>query len=96
MKEIVLVGAGGFIGASLRYMASTWFSHFSRFGFSLGTFAVNFIGCTLLGLFVGLGLEDNIAIPIGEFGSIGILEGFTTFPAFGLESFCVNVESWSI
>ena len=96
MKEIVLVGAGGFIGASLRYMASAWFFLFSHFGFPLGTFAVNFIGCTLLGLFVGLGLEDNIAIPIGEFGSIGILGGFTTFSSFGLEFFSVNVESRSI
>ena len=65
-------------------------------GFPLGTFAVNFIGCILLGLFFGLGLEDNIAIPIHEFGSIRILGEFTTFPAFGLESFCVNVESRSI
>ena len=50
MKEILLVGAGGFIGAALRYIASTWFSQFTRFGFPLGTFAVNFIGCTLLSI----------------------------------------------
>ena len=56
MKEIVLVGTGGFIGAALRYMTSSWFSQFSRIGFPLGTFAVNFIGCTLLGIFVGLEL----------------------------------------
>ena len=56
MKEIVLVGTGGFIGAALRYMTSSWFSQFSRFGFPLGTFAVNFIGCTLLDIFVGLNL----------------------------------------
>ena len=56
MKEIVLVGTGGFIGAALRYMTSSWFSQFSRFGFPLGTFAVNFIGCTLLDIFVGLDL----------------------------------------
>ena len=56
MKEIVLVGTGGFIGAALRYMTSSWFSQFSRFGFPLGTFSVNFIGCTLLDIFVGLDL----------------------------------------
>jgi CrcB protein len=50
MKEILLVGAGGFIGAALRYIANTWFSQFTRFGFPLGTFAVNFIGCTLLSI----------------------------------------------
>ena len=86
MKEIVFVGTGGFIGASLRYIASTWFSQFSRFGFPLGTFAVNFIGCTLLGIFVGLGLGKT-TMPLREFAAIGILGGFTTFSAFGLESF---------
>ena len=87
MKEILLVGTGGFIGAALRYIASTWFSQFTRFGFPLGTFAVNFIGCTLLGIFVGLGLGKTTTLPLREFATIGILGGFTTFSTFGLESF---------
>ena len=56
MKEIVLVGTGGFIGVTLGYMTSSWFSQFSRIGFPLRTFAVNFISCTLLGIFVGVDL----------------------------------------
>ena len=87
MKEILLVGAGGFIGAGLRYMTSAWFAQFTRFGFPLGTSAVNFIGCTLLGVFVGLGLSKTTALPIRGFAAIGILGGFTTFSTFGLESF---------
>ena len=87
MKEIVFVGTGGFIGASLRYIASTWFSQFPRFGFPLGTLAVNFIGCILLGIFVSLGLDKTTTLPLREFAVIGILGGFTTFSAFGLESF---------
>jgi len=87
MKEIIFVGTGGFIGASLRYIISCWFSQFSRFGFPLGTFAVNFIGCTLLGVFVGLGLGKTTVFPLREFAAIGVLGGFTTFSAFGLESY---------
>ena len=87
MKEIFLVGTGGFIGASLRYLTSTWLAQFNRFGFPVGTFSVNFIGCTLLGVFVGLGLEKNSGLPLKEFAVIGILGGFTTFSTFGLESF---------
>ena len=87
MKEVVFVGAGGFIGASLRYIASVWFSQFSRFGFPLGTFIVNFIGCTVLGIFVGIGFSRATTLPLREFITIGILGGFTTFSAFGLESF---------
>ena len=87
MKEILLVGTGGFIGAALRYITSTWLSQFTRFAFPLGTFAVNFIGCTLLGIFVGLGLGKTTTLPLREFAAIGILGGFTTFSTFGLESF---------
>ena len=87
MKEILLVGTGGVIGAALRYIASTWLSQSTRFVFPLGTFAVNFIGCTLLGIFVGLGLGKTTTLPLREFAVIGILGGFTTFSAFGLESF---------
>ena len=63
MKEILLVGTGGFIGAALRYIASTWLSQFTRFVFPLGTFAVNFIGCTLLDIFVGLGMGKATTRP---------------------------------
>ena len=86
MKEIIFVGSGGFIGASLRYSISNWFPQFSRFGFPLSSFAVNFIGCTLLGVFVGLGLGKTTILPLREFVAIGILVGFATFSALGLES----------
>ena len=38
-------------------------------------------------MFVGFGLEKNTALPLKEFVAIGLLGGFTTFSAFGLESF---------
>ena len=38
-------------------------------------------------MFVGFGLEKNPALPLKEFAAIGLLGGFTTFSAFGLESF---------
>ena len=53
----------------------------------MGTFAVNFIGCTLLGIFVGLGLGKTTTLPLREFVAIGISGGFTTFSTLGLESF---------
>ena len=87
MKNLILVGIGGFIGSSLRYIASSWLISYNRLGFPLGTFLVNFIGCTLLGIFVGLGLGKTTTLPLREFAVIGILGGFTTFSAFGLESF---------
>lgn len=87
MKEIMFVGAGGFIGASLRYISSSWLMQFTRFGFPLGTFSVNLIGCVLIGVLAGTSFEKSAIIPIKEFLAIGVLGGFTTFSAFGLESF---------
>ena len=87
MKENLLVGAGGFIGAALRYMTSAWFAEFTRLEFHGGPLTINFISCSLLGRFVGFGLEKNTALPLKEFAAIGLLGGFTTFSAFGLESF---------
>ena len=85
MKEIVVVGTGGFIGASLRYIASAWFSQCSQFGFPLGTLAVNFIGCALLGVFVGPGLGKTTLLPLRKFAVVSILGGFTTFSTFSLD-----------
>ena len=87
MKEIVFVGTGGFIGASLRYIISTWLIQFNRFSFPVATFTVNLIGCIQLGLIVGLGLEKNSILSLKEFAVVGVLGVFTTFSAFGLESF---------
>tara|TARA_Y100000758_G_C16040250_1_gene417903 strand:- start:923 stop:1291 length:369 start_codon:yes stop_codon:yes gene_type:complete len=88
VKEIIFVGVGGFIGATLRYMISSWSIKFSQYGFPLGTFLVNIIGCIMIGIVIGINFDKNInIIPVKEFLIIGILGGFTTFSAFGLESF---------
>ena len=88
MKEIIFVGAGGLIGALLRYMISLLLVKFSQFGFPFGTFLVNIIGCIVIGFIIGIGFDRHYnVIPIMEFVIIGILGGFTTFSTFGLESF---------
>ena len=93
MKEILMVGAGGFIGASLRFITASWLAQFSLFGFPLGTFTVNFMGCLLLGIWISLGVENKTTLPIGEFAVVGVLGGFTTFSAFSLELFRM-AEEW--
>ena len=50
MKEILLVGAGSFVGGSLRYVVSKLIQQCAEGGFPLGTMAVNVIGCLLIGL----------------------------------------------
>ena len=51
MKEILVVGMGGFLGASLRYAIGTWVTRFNETGFPFNTFFINIVGCFLIGIF---------------------------------------------
>jgi len=88
MKELLLVGLGGFLGSIARYKISTLLlAQTLRQGFPLGTLCVNILGCFLIGILAGLDLRLN---SLGQHGKLllitGLLGGFTTFSAFGLET----------
>jgi fluoride exporter len=86
MPHLLLVMAGGAIGAGLRFLVGRFTLHQFGPGFPLGTLTVNLAGGLAMGLLVGL---------LARFGSggegwrlfvgVGILGGFTTFSAFSLE-----------
>ena len=78
---------GGFIGATLRYISSLGFDKIYTSPFLSSTFFINFIGCFILGLLMNMGITNTETWPAKEFMVIGILGGFTTFSAFGVESF---------
>jgi CrcB protein len=91
IKSILLVGLGGGIGSIARYLCQRWLSVNYLHPFPWGTFAVNFIGCLLIGIFWGLSFksfesnENPIAIGWKLFLMTGFCGGFTTFSAFTLE-----------
>lgn len=86
MTNILLVGAGGFIGSVLRYLVGGYFQGFAK-SFPLGTLAVNVIGCFVIGLLAQLGESRNLFTnETRAFIFIGILGGFTTFSSFGNET----------
>ena len=86
--NILLVGAGGFLGAVARYKLGGWVLHVSaqdRFPFS--TFVVNVLGCLVVGLLAGMAERFDMFGPEARlFLFTGLLGGFTTFSAFGLEA----------
>ena len=87
MREIVIVGIGGFIGAILRYVLSSMIQNDSS-SFPMGTLLVNFLGTLLLGMVVySAEMFDFISQDIRLFLTIGVLGAFTTMSTFGLESF---------
>ena len=87
MQAVLLVGAGGAIGAVARYGTGIWFGRMGITGFPWATLAVNIAGSFAMGLLVGYLAQ---ATPPGQaelrlFIAVGVLGGFTTFSAFSLD-----------
>ena len=88
MQNILLVMAGGAIGAGLRYQAGRATMHMlGATSWPWGTFIVNILGGLCMGLLVGLlAVRSDGSEPLRLFIAVGILGGFTTFSAFSLET----------
>ena len=87
--QILLVAAGGAIGAVGRFLVSFIMGSSGAGGFPWATFGVNLAGCLLMGLLIGWlwrlppGTSETTRLFVG----VGLLGGFTTFSVFSLELF---------
>ena len=88
MKGILLVALGGALGSVARYKLSGLVLHHTiDWRFPAGTFAVNVLGCLVAGVLAGLVERHELfSADTRLFLFTGILGGFTTFSAFGLET----------
>lgn len=88
LQSLLLVGFGGAVGSIARYLLSTWTMQAAGMPkFPLGTFAVNLVGCLLVGVCAGLAerfawFDADARLLL----MVGLIGGFTTFSAFGLET----------
>ncbi len=87
MKSFLLVFLGGGLGSGLRYLVTTSMSQYSKV-LPFGTFAVNMLGCLLIGLILGYAQKEN-ALTSNQtlLLATGFCGGFTTFSAFAQENF---------
>ena len=85
---LLLVGAGGLVGAVLRYLLGTWVQGVAgSTAFPYGTLAVNAAGCLVIGITVGIAeARQPLSDEARAFLVIGLLGGFTTFSAFGIDT----------
>lgn len=88
MHALLLIGLGGFLGSIARYKLGDFILHMSGQGrFPWGTFAVNVLGCLVAGILAGVAeRHDLFGTDARLFLFTGLLGGFTTFSAFGLET----------
>ena len=82
---ILSVGAGGFIGAILRFLISGWVQKATPTLFPVGTLTVNVLGSFIIG-FLALYFENVIAPHQKALLVTGMLGALTTFSTFSLET----------
>jgi CrcB protein len=87
MSAFLLVSAGGFVGANLRYGISIWSARRLGTTFPVGTMLANLSGSLLIGLIFGLlaGWLDNDR-DIRLLLATGVLGAETTFSTYTFET----------
>ena len=90
MLKILIVAVTGGLGSVARYLLSTGVQSRTWRALPLGTFCVNVVGCFIAGIAVAAFAARS---PVREEYRLavltGFLGGFTTFSAFGVETFAL-------
>ncbi len=85
--NILLIAIGGLLGSVARYLSMVYMTRFFPSPFPFGTFAVNIVGCLIIGVVYGLSLRFIWLTPEWRLLlATGFCGGFTTFSAFALEN----------
>lgn len=95
-KLMIIAGIGGFIGTCGRYLVGKLAHYLFASPFPYGTFAVNIIGCFIIGIFFGLAEKTHlISTNMNIFLITGFCGGFTTFSSFGDDMFLlIQNKQW--
>lgn len=86
MKMLLVVGAGGAIGAVGRYLVMIQVRHWLGDGFPWATLTVNVVGSFILGLLIeALALAWSPSQELRVLMTVGLLGAFTTFSTFSMD-----------
>ena len=83
LKNILLIGLGGFVGSIARFLVSRLNNRVEWLSIPMGTLVVNVIGSFLIGFLIGISEKSPIlTVELRMFLMVGLCGGFTTFSSF--------------
>lgn len=87
LKNVLLVGVGGFIGSIARYFVSKLNLSIDFYAIPIGTLTVNIVGSYIIGFLTGISEKSTIiSTELRLLLMVGICGGFTTFSSFTNEN----------
>ena len=87
LKQLLLIGTGGFIGSVARYLVSRLNTRVDWLSIPIGTLTVNVVGSLLIGFLIGISEKSPIlTVEWRMFLMVGLCGGFTTFSSFSGEN----------
>jgi fluoride exporter len=87
LKQILLIGIGGFIGSVARFYVSKLNLLLDFFSIPLGTLLVNVSGSFIIGFLTGIAVKSPLlSLEWRLFLMVGLCGGFTTFSTFTNEN----------
>lgn len=85
--NLLLVFVGGGLGSVAQVLTGKAVGAALGDKFPFGTLAVNVLGCLVIGMLIPIWARHGKSVPPYAFLVTGVLGGFTTFSALGLETF---------
>lgn len=87
IKQLILIGAGGFIGSVARFLVSRLNTRVDWLSVPIGTLTVNVLGSLLIGFLIGISEKSPLlSVEWRMFLMVGLCGGFTTFSSFSGEN----------
>lgn len=95
--KLLVIFAGGGVGATLRYLVTMSLQRPDLKAFPWGTLAANIVGCAVIGFVMAwIGASEKVKPEVQLAIIVGLLGGFTTFSSFAYEAFrLANADEWT-
>ena len=87
IKQLLLIGMGGFVGSVARFLVSKLNTRIDWLSIPIGTLTVNVVGSLIIGFLIGISEKSPVlTVEWRMFLMVGLCGGFTTFSSFSGEN----------